>query len=235
MTTDVRAALLVIGEPGADPAAALSMPGDFAARFYFAADGASGPQRAVEPLPDGVVSLRTIPGGRDASSGALDAVRRTGWRQAILVISAGERMKESGGARGGPHRTCAAYRVAIRLAHGHVRHIPWFHGRRPSFVAGPGSTAAPPRVTFARYPGDLGEVTRSLVGHARLAPLPAGRVGAPRLLVAPLLRSVRVFASGGWKDGFRGALFSMLHGLLQLIVLTRAWRAREAGVAGGPK
>lgn len=238
MTESPRAALLVVGEPGADPSAALATAGAFDARFYAPAPGRADDRRDAPRVPPDVVALAPFAGG--GLEAALGAARRASWLGPLLVMNAGERAAprpdaaRPRAARSGRGRSVHAYPVLIRIAGGSVRHVCWFGGRRPIYVGAPHEAAAAPRLAFAREPGNLGDVTRALIADALAAPLPAERIGTAALLVSAPLQALRLLASGGWRDGFRGTLLSLLHGLHWLVVLARAWRAREDAHASEP-
>lgn len=250
------AVLLVLGEPGTDVPVALSIPGTFAARLYVP-HGGEGPGEAgagtrrgggrarpsalamVPGAPPGGVTLFDAP-----SEAAIARARAAHPENPIVVLGAGEWLDgaagagteggettlASAGARrsvGRSARPAAPIPTTIRIAGGSVRHVPWFHGRRAALYAAAGEARARASLSALREPGDLADVTRALFAEALAARLPSGRVGAFRLVAGPWWRSLRVLASGGWRDGVRGVLMSLLHGLHALIILARAWQAAE--------
>ena len=117
---------------------------------------------------------------------------------------------------------------SIRFAGGVLRHSPWFHARDGGAAAAAGAEAVRGSRTETGEMDDLAGLTRAAVTLAGREPLPAGTVGALRLVLEPQWTTLRVFAGGAWRDGFRGLVFANLHGLFRLIVLARAWLARSA-------
>lgn len=229
--------LVVLGEPGIDPEAAFSGDGVFSLRCYAAADGGAAPRA----LPADVVRLEAT-----TLDGALREARGRAPQAPVLLAHAGERLagKLPRAESDGPPRAGRAagassplipLDLSIRIAGKETRHSPWFGGRRAAWAPAPGAPHAAPALRATRDPGDFSAIVALLVRDAFADSAPRGRVGAARLLVGPLLATLRVLLAGAVRDGFRGVLVASLHGLHRLIVLARAWQEPASGAPGAAR